>query len=225
LWLIQRGNPGAAISYPPAINQISEHYSRETGTPTNIYQLTDQTLISAIAHDYRLGRFVAYGREQGGRYRAAIGRYSEFFLHHDNPEGQELPEEQDTLAGNSFAYENDLQTSLCAQISELFPEYKIFGNNSMGIEYSVGGKRIDVLLESKDGEGLLAIELKSGIADYKVFGQIAMYIGLLKDQFPQKKISGVIVAGKIDPSLKLACSITDRIALKVYRMSIELDEV
>jgi RecB family endonuclease NucS len=98
-----------------------------------------------------------------------------------------------------------------------------FGNELLGIEYSIGGKRIDVLLENEDGE-LLAVELKSGVADFKVFGQISMYIGLLMDQFPEKKISGVIIAGAIDSSLKQACSITDRVALKIYRMSIELDD-
>jgi hypothetical protein len=51
-----------------------------------------------------------------------------------------------------------------------------------------------------------------------------MYIGLLQEQFPAKTGSGVIVAGAIDPSLKQACATTDRVTLKLYRMSIELDD-
>ncbi len=94
----------------------------------------------------------------------------------------------------------------------------------MGVEYSIDGKKIDVLLENLTGTELVAVELKSGIADFKVFGQISMYIGLLMNLFPEKKISGVIVAGAIDPSLKHACATSDRIFLKVYRMSIELDD-
>jgi len=97
-------------------------------------------------------------------------------------------EEKNTQAGSIFAYEKDLQPSLCAQITELFPEYQIFGNGLLGIEYQIGGRRIDVLLESKDGQKLLAVELKSGMADFKVFGQISMYIGLLTEQFPNKNI-------------------------------------
>jgi len=50
-----------------------------------------------------------------------------------------------------------------------------------------------------------------------------MYLGLLESQFPGRKISGVIVAGSIEESLRQACSITNKIELKIYRMSIELE--
>jgi hypothetical protein len=231
-WLLQRGNAGAAKSYPVAIYVLSEHYSKQTGAPTNIYSITNQHVISEIAHDYsQAGRFSQFGYEQHGRFRAAIGRYSEFFVQHVGGEAlakASIEESNKTEGakdiGNNFAYEKDLQTSLCAQISELFPEYKIYGNGSLGIEYSIGGRRIDVLLEHEQSGRLLAVELKSGVADYKVFGQISMYLGLLKEQFPDQEISGVIVAGSIDASLKQACAITDRVTLKVYRMTLELED-
>jgi len=94
----------------------------------------------------------------------------------------------------------------------------------LGVEYSIGGKRIDVLLEHLGSKNLLVVELKSGMADYKVFGQIAMYMGLLQKQFLNKEISGVIVAGSIDDGLRYACETTSRISLKIYRMSIELED-
>lgn len=232
-WLVQRGNPSAAVSYPPAIHLISRHYSAETNSITNIYDITDQVLISQIAHDYsQAGRFSAFGYEGHSKFRNAIARYSEFYVHNNAAaENVEAPVEMEELPSQSlqqlvsnFAYEKDLQTSLCAQITELFPDHKIFGNGLLGIEYAIGGRRIDVLLESKDGSELLVVELKSGVADYKVFGQVSMYMGLLLVQFPNKRILGVIVAGGIDPSLRQACSITDRVTLKVYRMSIELED-
>jgi len=37
------------------------------------------------------------------------------------------------------------------QINELFPEYKIYGENSEGIEYLIESKKIDILLEKDDG--------------------------------------------------------------------------
>src|SRR3989304_5552408 len=40
-WLIQRGNPGAAKSYPGAINQLSIHYSENTHEKIDIYSLRD----------------------------------------------------------------------------------------------------------------------------------------------------------------------------------------
>lgn len=82
---------------------------------------------------------------------------------------------------------------------------------------------IDVLLEDFSETELLAIELKAGRADFKVFGQISMYIGLLSKQFPNRRINGMIIAGSIDESLKNACSITDKISIKTYRMKLELE--
>ncbi len=113
---------------------------------------------------------------------------------------------------------------LCLQISDLFPEYKIYGYKSEGIEYSIDNRRIDVLLENKKTKDLLVVELKSGEADYKVFGQISMYIGLLKAKFPERNIKGMIIAGSIQDSLKQAILITDKIEIKTYLMKIELEE-
>lgn len=231
-WLIARGNSGAASSYPKAIHQISEHYSHEIGTEIDIYGTSDQRKVSEIAHDYsQSGRFAEFGYKQHSRFRAAIARYSEFFSQYrENTEISSFDEPLDAIpdsvefAAANFAYEKDLQNALCAQISELFPEYNIFGENRFGIEYSIGGRRIDVLLEHQTSQSLLVVELKSGLADYKTFGQISMYIGLLQVQFPGRPISGVIVAGGIDDSLRQAASISDRVALKTYRMSIELDD-
>lgn len=227
-WLIKRGNSGAAGSYPQAINLISDHYSEATGQKTDVYSINDQVQISQIAHDYsQAGKFSTYGYQQHGRFRAAMARYAEFFVQHDQtekPQSAQAEVELPVQIETNFAYEKDLQTSVCAQISELFPGYGIFGGNSVGIEYTIAGKRIDILLEKKDVGDLLVVELKSGIADFRVFGQISMYIGLLLAQFPDRVISGVIVAGAIDESLRHACATTDRVALKVYRMSVELDD-
>ncbi len=83
-WLIKQGysEPGAVNSYPQAIPKISEHYSRRTGKTVDIYSVTDQNIISQIAHDYsQSGQFAQFGYEQHSRYRAAISRYSEFFAY------------------------------------------------------------------------------------------------------------------------------------------------
>jgi hypothetical protein len=230
-WLLKSGNKGAANSYPKAIHQISEHYSTQTGEQIDIYKIKDQNKISELARDYsQTGKFSEFGYEQHGRFRAAIGRYSDFFVEARGEEHdiEETPIQEDGNdifdSSTNFAYEKDLQTALCSHISELFPDYHIYGGIGIGVEYSIGGKRIDVLLEHEQSESLLVVELKSGEADFKVFGQISMYIGLLKRQFPERDITGVIIAGSIDDSLVQACEITDKVSLKTYRMSIELED-
>lgn len=126
-----------------------------------------------------------------------------------------------SVENNNFSYERDLKNSMVLQIDELFPDYKIYGENNEGVEYLIEGKRIDILLEKNDGQ-LLAIELKSGVANYKVFGQISMYLGLLMEQFPDKEIKGCIIAGEIDSTLLNASKLTDKISLMTYVMKLEL---
>lgn len=135
----------------------------------------------------------------------------------------ELNESTEDNGITSFTYERGLQTALISEVSTLFSGYKIFGNAMEGVEYLIEGKRIDLLLEHEESQELLAIELKAGIADFKVFGQISMYIGLLTKKFPDRQISGVIIAGVIDDSLINACSITNQVKLKTYQMKLKLD--
>ena len=135
---------------------------------------------------------------------------------------QSIEEEIENIeVWNNFSYERDLKNSMINQITELFPKYKIFGENNEGVEYLVDGKRIDILLEKNDGS-LLAVELKSGTANYKVFAQISLYLGLLMDRFPEKEIKGCIVAGEIDNTLKIATKTNKSIKLKTYKMKLEL---
>ncbi len=226
-WLIERGNSGAAQSYPGAINRISGHYSENTGENINIYSLRDIDVVNEIANKYRQdGIYSNYGYEGNGLYRNAIARYSEFltdYLVGDPLEDILSPSENENITYSNFTYEKDLKFSLCNQIPTLFPGYKIFGENKEGIEYPIEGKRIDVLLENIASGSLLAVELKSGVADFRVFGQIAMYLGLLKKQFPDRKSEGVIISGEVDESLKNACLITDSVLLKTYKMNLVLE--
>ncbi|KAF0238785.1 MAG: hypothetical protein FD181_786 [Prolixibacteraceae bacterium] len=233
-YLTKLGLKGAPNNYPQAINLISQHYSSRTGKYIDIYSIKELDKLKVVVQDYeQSGRFADYGYEHHGRYRAAIKKYLEFFekMNHANTnsehviEFEEINEDSISESESLFTYERDLQKSLYSDVERLFSEYVIFGNNKEGIEYSINGKRIDLLLVNKITKDLLAIELKSGIADFKVFGQISMYLGLLKNKFPERKAKGLIIAGSIDESLLYACSTTNLISLKTYKMNLQLDEV
>jgi hypothetical protein len=124
----------------------------------------------------------------------------------------------------NFTYERDLQYSLRDQAEELFAGYKIFGENDTGVEYSIGGKRIDLLLENKSENKLLAIELKADVADFRTFGQISMYLSLLEKEFPGKEIAGIVIAGEIDDTLKIAAKRDKSVKLKSYKMALTLSD-
>jgi hypothetical protein len=141
--------------------------------------------------------------------------------HHQIDE-KDLDDNSVVMPNQNFTYETDLQNSLVRQSEDLFPGYKIYGDNLEGIEYQIEGKRIDLLLENKSENKLLAVELKANTADFKVFGQISMYLSLLEIQFPNKIIEGIIIAGEIDNTLKIASRRDKSIKLKSYKMSLEL---
>jgi RecB family endonuclease NucS len=137
----------------------------------------------------------------------------------------ESQDDSGTESTTGFTYERDLQKALVKQAEKLFPGFKIYGEDLDGVEYQIEGKRIDLLLENVSENELLAIELKAGIADFKVFGQISMYLGLLKKEFPQKNIKGIIIAGKIDESLKYAVVTNANVKIREYNMEITTNEV
>ena len=160
--------------------------------------------------------------------------YDEFMKSHDFNRDAEIETEPIYAEDNeeeialpyampqNFVYEKDLKNSLVGQAEELFPGYKIYGDCLEGVEYQIEGKRIDLLLENESENKLLAIELKANVADCKVYGQISMYLNLLEDQFPDKIVEGIIIAGKIDTTLKIAAGKSKAVKLQSYKVSLEL---
>ena len=229
-WLLATGKKeNTAYSYATSINNISEHYSEKTNQNIDIYKVKDINLLNALSEYYSTsGEYSEFGEKGRGTKRNAIARYAEFFAqnitNHTMKVDEIIDDLPESIEKQSFSYEKDLQTSLRLQVTNLFPNYKIFGNSSEGIEYTIKNRRIDVLLEHITTKDLLAIELKSGEADFKVFGQISMYLGLLQEKFPQKQIQGMIIAGSIQDSLRQATRTTNNVSLQTYRMKIELEE-
>ncbi len=230
IWLIKNGYAdNTSTSYSYAIDRISKHLSEKRNENIDVYKINDLPTIKKLVDSYStIGNYSEIGNEGRGTVRNAIKALSKFKENADDLSyelaDEEFENEESTdLSTTNFSYEKDLKNSMVSQIAVLFPEYKIFGNRNEGVEYLIEGKRIDILLEKSDGE-LLAVELKSGVANFKVFGQISMYLGLLMDRFPDKKIKGCIVAGGIDLTLKSATKTTNLISLKTYKMKLELQE-
>lgn len=227
-WLKKNGYADTTItSYSYAIDRISKHLAEKTNEKIDVYGINDLSKIKRIVESFSLvGIYSEIGNEGRGTVRNSIKAFYKFKenvtdlsyeLADDEIENEELMD----FSITNFSYEKDLKNSMISQVTELFPEYKIFGHKNEGIEYLIEGKRIDILLEKNDTE-LLAIELKSGVANFKVFGQISMYLGLLMDRFPDKQIKGCIVAGVIDQTLKDATKTSNIISLKTYKMRLEL---
>jgi hypothetical protein len=250
-WMVRREgkSPNTAAQYKSSIDLISRHYSQQNNKSINLYTITDISFVNGLVEDYGIGgKYQKIGQDGTGNnghgtVRNAIATYARFLeyknlgndlnenkknddfeLRSDSDEKTEEEDNKNTKI-NSFTYERDLKYSMVTQVEELFPGYKIFGKQNEGIEYPIGGRRIDLLLENIVEKELLIIELKAGAADYNVLAQISNYYGLLSKEFPNKKIKGIIIAGEIDESLINACSITEKIGVMKYQMKLTLEKI
>jgi hypothetical protein len=113
-WLVGKGSPGAAASYPGAINRISSHYSESVGEATDIYSMKDIDDVRKIAEKYRQsGVYSAFGYKHNGLYRAAILKYLEYLSSNDfTGEGLVEPDDESVVT-NVITYERDLKSALC----------------------------------------------------------------------------------------------------------------
>lgn len=235
----ERKKPNTAYQYAQSIDKVSNHYSTHTQQSIDLYRVLDVEVLRKIKDDYSLhGKFSDFGGKGNGTVRNAVATYYRYRVEWAlNSSITTNAAEEDSVATDSenktpeddltfnLSYERDLQSSMILQIDTLFPEHQIYGGESLeGVEFAINGQRIDILLEHKEKSELLAIELKAGIGDFKVFGQIAMYLGLLEEKFPDRDCCGVIVCGQVDESLALACKMSDRVSLKQYEMQLVLTD-
>ena len=227
---IKKMADSTANAYASFADAVARNYSQKTGGSINsVYDIDDATLVSEIARQHgRGGEYEKDGDTHRGNWRNAIAHYAAFCVDQIiKDDGESLPEATNTadiaVEAAKFGKEQDLKSALCSQASVLFPGYKIIGR-----EYQVyRKKRIDVLLEHAKNEDLLVVELKADKADAAVFGQISMYISMLRKdpKFATRKIKGVIIANTIDDGLFFAFE-NSKIAVsaKTYRMTLELDD-
>ena len=215
-----------AYNYSMAIRRIQEHFLETQGYSIDFFTCPLEQLEKATVSYSSTGEFAEFGYQGKGTIRNAL---NSLFRYRKSPEI--LNPEIEYIDANdeeypNFHYESDLQETILFQLNSLFPDYKIFGkDNDEGVKYRIGGKEIDILLESNDGKSLLILELKAGKAREKVYGQIAMYYGLLKTQFPEKDIKGIVIAQEISEELLNASILSDKISFMSYLLEVKLTEV
>jgi len=207
------------------LNDIDEAY--KTSFKKSLFNIDFDNIENEISkiksniekrYDVNDKTFAEYDKKtSNGIPKAIINKYVMFLENYN----KDIDKQEKTPT--YFSYEKDLQNSLLLQAEELFPGYKVFGDNEEGKEYPINGKKIDLLLEHKTENKLLVVELKAGLADSKAFGQISMYIGPLMQKFRDKEISGVIIAGEIDDSLKMAILSNNNIKAMIYKMKLTLE--
>jgi len=139
---------------------------------------------------------------------------------------QEDEAQEEDLAGAAISLERDLELFLCNNLGSLEDGLKLYGNDSLtGRQVPVDTGRIDLLAVDKDG-GLVVIELKAGMADHRVCGQVLRYMGWVqKHMAGGKPVRGIVVANDFDDSLKYAVVAMPSIRLYRYKALFEFSPV
>jgi endonuclease len=135
-------------------------------------------------------------------------------------------EEQVVEAEREFAAERDLQNYLVKNLNVIERGLRLYEEEGItGVEYDVGGRRIDILAVDKDGR-YVVIELKVSRGYDRVVGQLLRYMSWVeKNMESTKPARGIIVANEITDDLKLATSRIADVQLIEYEISFKLRPV
>jgi endonuclease NucS-like protein len=130
---------------------------------------------------------------------------------------------------SEFAYERDLQHYLAKNLHAIEPGLQLWKDDDGsidGIEFDVGGRRIDILAVDKNND-LVVIELKVSKGYDRVVGQIARYMAWIEQHHADEgqSVRGVIIAREIGEDLRLATSKISDVELFEYTLSIELERI
>ena len=87
--------------------------------------------------------------------------------------------------------------------------------------------KLDFLCVDRDTEALVVVELKRGLPNDAVVGQIARYIGCVRSILaePDQPVEGIIVAHEANDALRYAVSAVPGLHLLVYEISFALRPV
>lgn len=126
-----------------------------------------------------------------------------------------------------FAYEADLKNYLAKNLSVIETGLTLFEEEGItGIEFPVGGRRIDILALDLNND-YVVIELKVSRGYDRVVGQLMRYMAWIANNQaePNQKVRGIIVAREIGEDLKLACTLVANVQLFEYEMSLAVKQV
>lgn len=141
-------------------------------------------------------------------------------------ERAESESEASEAASTEFAAERDLRNYLEKNLNALELGLKLYEEEGLsGVEFPVGGRRIDILGIGKDG-AFVVIELKVSRGYDRVVGQIMRYMAWIKKNLADgKPVRGIIVASEISEDLRMATSMISGVQLVEYELSFKLKPI
>lgn len=219
--------PGQSFTRQQAIDWFSQHYPKiKTGT---IHCHLIRLSTNAPTRLY-------YGaKPQDDVFFQLDGRHFRLYdpVHDPAPiyekmanadESSQIEEDTEPTDSAEFAYEADLRNYLAKNLSIIEPGLKLFQDEEItGVEFDVGGRRIDILAIDTKG-ALVVIELKVSRGYDRVVGQLMRYMAWIQKNQAElsQHVRGIIVAREITEDLLLACSLVPGVQLFEYELSLKL---
>ena len=153
-----------------------------------------------------------------GKYVPNASAIDDYFYSMDPPAFTQFQRYQKGLHEPPYypdclVHERELKDLFASDPTKLEP-----GLSLVGVEYSAGNRRIDLLCLDCD-ESFVVVELKLSLAYDQVVGQLLRYMGWIKKNKakPNQKVRGIIVANKISEDLKLAVSMVPNVEWLEYK--------
>jgi hypothetical protein len=141
-------------------------------------------------------------------------------------ESSDQLEEQESLIEASITFERDLEEYILRNLNKIENGLRLYKESGItGQQLTIDIGRIDILALDKNND-FVVIELKSGIANYHVIGQILSYISWVRNNLAKgSRVRGIIIAEGFDQKLKYAVSELTDILLKKYNVMFEFEDI
>lgn len=94
----------------------------------------------------------------------------------------------------------------------------------MSQQYKTDIGPIDILAKDKKDNNFVVIELKKGQTSDDTVGQIARYMGWIREKMGDKAVKGIIIAGAYDRKLDYALKMMPNVEVFLYEVNFKLNE-
>jgi RecB family endonuclease NucS len=120
----------------------------------------------------------------------------------------------------ALLYEKEVQEYLAANLDLLGVKGLQLVQTEYPIKFGRDSGRIDIL--AKEGESsFLVIEVKRGIAGRAAVGQLQSYMGAIHEEYPSKRVRGMLVAMGLDDAARAALIVTQAVEFFEFKTRFE----